>query len=164
MTKKDFNQKVSEMVNYVKTAEVENIGSQLKPFADKFSFDGVFAYCMWCEQNFERNLRSDYKRKTTFTSDFSIAEWFVPTTDGMKAIADTLKKALTNWRDSVEWFGEIIIVLNLKSWEHHARGNQNYSRMYATLYHETLSLFFDWFDEDNEQHDKAMEYYYDYVD
>ena len=106
MIKKDFNQKVSEMCAYVKTHECEDIREQLKPFANKFGLNAVFAYAHWCERNFEANLREDYKRKTTYTSDFSIAEWCVPV-EGMSAIASTLRNALTNWRDDIKFFGSI---------------------------------------------------------
>ena len=163
MTKNEFNQKVSEMCAYIEQCEYDNMSEQLKPFVDKYGLQGVFAYAHWCEINFEANLREDYKRKTTYTSDFSIAEWCVPV-DGISAIADTLSNALTNWRDNIEFFAEIAIVLNLKSWEHHARGNNEYSQMYSELYLSVKDLYFDWYDADNEQHDKAMEYYYDYVD
>lgn len=163
MTKEDFNTRVSEMCAYVEQCEVDNMREQLKPFVDKYGLQAVFAYAHWCEYNFERNLREDYKRKTTYTSDFSIAEWCV-NIDGMSAIADTLSNALTNWRDNIEFFAEIILVLNMKSWEHHARGNNEYSQMYSELYLSAKDLYFDWYDADNEQHDKAMNYYYDYID
>ena len=163
MTKNEFNQKVSEMCTYVEQCEVDNMSSELRRFAMNYGGQGVFAYAHWCEINFEANLREDYKRKTTYTSDFSIAEWCVPV-DGMSAIADTLRDALTNWRDNIEFFAELIIVLNLKSWEHHARGNNEYSQMYAELYYNVKHLYFDWYDEDNEHHYKAMNYYYDYID
>lgn len=163
MTKKEFNQRVSEMCAYVKTHKCDDMSEQLKPFVRKYGMQAVFAYASWCEYNFERNLREDYKRKTTYTSDFSIAEWCVPV-DGMSAIASTLRNALTNWRDDIEFFAEIVIVLNLKSWEHAARKNKEYAVMYQTLYLAAKDLYFDWYDADNEQHDKAMDYYYDYVD
>ena len=163
MTKKEFNQRVSEMCAYVKQHEYDNIGKELKPFIQKYGTQAVFAYAHWCEYNFERNLRDDYERKTTYTSDFSIAEWCVPI-EGMSAIASTLRNALTNWRDDVEFFAEIIIVLNMKAHEHAARGNWEYAEMYSDLYLDAKCLYFDWFDKDNKQHDKAMEYYYDYVD
>ena len=163
MTKKEFNQKVSEMCAYVKQHKYDDIRTQLKPFADRYGFQGVFAYGSWCEKNFERNLREDYKRITTYTSDFSIAEWCVPA-EGMNAIASTLRNALTNWRDNVEWFAEIILVINMKSWEHAARGNNEYGKMYSELFYMVQALYFGWFDESHKDNDKAMEYYYDYVD
>lgn len=159
MTKKDFNQKVSEMCVYVKQHGYDNMRDELvqRNIRDQFS------YGAWCEYNFERNLREDYERKTTYTNDFSIAEWCVPV-EGMSAIASTLRNALTNWRDNVEFFAEIIIVLNMKSWEHAARKNNQYGKMYSDLYYMVRDLYFDWFGEDNKQHDKAMEYYFNYVD
>lgn len=163
MKKQEFNTKVSEMCKFINEAQVDNISQQLRPFAEKYKTQGVFAYARWCEMNFEANLREDYERKTTYTNDFSIAEWCVPI-EGMRAIASTFRNALTNWRDSLEFFAEIIIVLNLKSWEHHARGNANYSRLYSELYYAAKDLYFDWFDKEHKDHDKAMQYYFDYID
>ena len=163
MTKKDFNARVKEMCDYVKAHKYDDMSEQLKPFVQKYGLQAVFVYGMWCEKNFEANLRSDYKRITTYTSDFSIAEWCVPV-EGMNAIASTLRNALQNWRDSIEFFAEIIIVLNLKAHEHAARGNWEYAEMYSDLYLEAKCLYFDWFDNTNKQHDKAMDYYYQYVD
>ena len=82
----------------------------------------------------------------------------------MNAVADTLRNALQNWRDSIEFFAEIIIVLNMKAWEHSARGNRQYAEMYSELYLDAKCLYFDWFDRENKQHDKAIDYYYQYVD
>ena len=159
MTKKDFNQRVSEMCAYVKQHEYDNMRDELI----QRNIRDPFTYGAWSEKNFEANLREDYERKTTYTSDFSIAEWCVPI-EGMNAIASTLRDALQNWRDDIEFFAEIIIVLNMKAWEHAARGNRQYAKMYSELYLDAKCLYFDWFDEDNTQHEKAMEYYYNYVD
>lgn len=159
MKKSDFNQRVSEMCDFVKAHEYDNMRNELV----QRNIRDPFTYGAWCEKNFEANLREDYERKTTYTCDFSIAEWCVPV-EGMKAIASTLRNALTNWRDNIEFFAEIIIVLNMKSWEHAARGNNQYGKMYSDLYYMVRNLYFDWFDKDNKQHDAAMEYYYDYVD
>lgn len=163
MTKKEFNQRVSEMCAYVKQHKCDDMREQLKPFVQKYGIQAVFAYAHWCEKNFEANLRDDYERKTTYTNDFSIAEWCVPI-EGMNAVADTLRNALQNWRDSIEFFAEIIIVLNMKAWEHAARKNEHYCKIYSDLYYMVRDLYLDWFDKDNKQHDNAMDYYYNYVD
>ena len=159
MTKKEFNQRVSEMCAYVKQHEYDNMRDELV----KRNIHNPFVYGMWCEKNFEDNLRDDYERKTTYTNDFSIAEWCVPI-EGTNAVADTLRNALQNWRDSIEFFAEIIIVLNMKAWEHSARGNRQYAEMYSELYLDAKCLYFDWFDRENKQHDKAIDYYYQHVD
>ncbi len=113
----ELNKMIEEMCAFVKEHTSDDMSEQIKPFVDEFGGHAVFAYAHWYERNFERNLRSDYKRKTTYTSDFSIAEWRVGV-EGMSAIADTLRNALTNWHDDIEFFAEIIIVLNMKAWEH----------------------------------------------
>jgi len=159
MTKKDFNSRVKEMCDYVKSHKCDNMCDELI----QRNIRDPFTYGAWCERNFEMNLREDYKRKTTYTSDFSVAEWCVPI-EGMSAIADTLKNALNNWRDDIEFFAEILLVINLKSWEHAARHNNEYGKMYSELFYMVQSLYFGWFDESNKQHEKAMEYYYNYVD
>ena len=159
MTQSDYKQRVNEMCDFVKAHDYDAIGGELV----QRNIRDPFTYGAWCERNFEMNLREDYSRKTTYTSDFSIAEWCVPV-EGMSAIADTLRNALTNWRDSIEFFAEIIIVINMKSWEHAARGNNEYGKMYSELFYMVQALFFDWFDESNPKHSEAMTYYYDYVD
>ena len=159
MTQSDYKQRVEEMCDFVKAHKYDAIGGELI----QRNIRDPFTYGAWCERNFEMNLREDYKRQTTYTSDFSIAEWCVPV-EGMSAIADTLKNALDSWRDDVEWFAEILLVVNLKSWEHAARGNNEYGKMYSELFYMVQALYFDWFDSDNKQHEKAMDYYYQYID
>lgn len=163
MKKSDFNQRVNEMCAYVKEHKYDDMREQLKPFIEHYGAFGCFAYGAWCERNLEANLREDYKRKTTYTSDFSIAEWRV-NVKGMQSIASTLRNALTNWRDNIEFFSEIIIILQMKAWEHAYRGNKQYAAMYSDLYLDAKALYFDWFDESHKDNDKAMDYYYDYVD
>ena len=159
MTQSDYKQRVEEMCDFVKAHKYDDMEQELV----QRNISNQFIYGAWCEKNFDMNLREDYERQTTYTSDFSIAEWCVPV-EGMSAIADTLKNTLDNWRDDVEWFAEILLVVNLKSWEHAARGNNEYGKMYSELFYMVQALYFDWFDSDNKQHDKAMDYYYQYVD
>ena len=159
MTQSDYKQRVEEMCDFIKAHKYDNMRDELV----QRNIRDPFTYGAWCERNFEMNLREDYKRKTTYTSDFSIAEWCVPI-EGMSAIADTLKNALDNWRDDIKFFAEILLVVNLKSWEHAARHNNEYGKMYSELFYMVQSLYFGWFDESNKQHEKAMEYYYNYVD
>ena len=159
MTQSDYKQRVEEMCDFIKAHKYDNMRDELV----QRNIRDPFTYGAWCERNFEMNLREDYKRKTTYTSDFSIAEWCVPI-EGMSAIADTLKNALDNWRDDIKFFAEILLVVNLKSWEHAARHNNEYGKMYSELFYMVQSLYFGWFDESNKQHEKAMEYYFDYID
>jgi len=159
MTQSDYKQRVNEMCDFVKAHKYDAIGGELI----QRNIRDPFTYGAWCERNFEMNLREDYERKTTYTSDFSIAEWCVPV-DGMAAISTTLRNALENWQNNIEFFAEILLVINLKSWEHAARGNNEYGKMYSELFYMVQALYFDWFDESNKKHAEAIQYYYDYVD
>lgn len=165
MTTKEFNKRIAAFDWNAATSEnkLDDLRPQFKNFA-KYGFQGVFVYANWCERNFEANLREDYERKTTFTSDFSIAEWCYYTKDGLTAIKDTLKNALTCWKDNVEYFAELIIAINMKAWEHAARGNHAWGNLYSELYYFVREMYFDWYDDKHKDHGKAMDYYFDYVD
>lgn len=164
MKKSDFTKRVAEIIANVaeltKEKPVEDLTEDCKVYGKN---GGVFAYSAIMEYNFEKNLREDYSRKTTFTYDFSIAEWFVKA-EGVKAILDTFKNAATDWHDDIEYFAELIIAINMKSWEMHARGHNNWSDLYAELYYAAKDLYFDWFDDENPKHEEAMDYYFKYID
>ena len=156
MTNKEFNQKVKEMLANVEPRKLETM------IETKMQCKNVFNYAAWCERNFEKNLREDYKRKTTFTSDLSIAEWCESMESG--AVLYTLAKCLKEWHDNIEFFAELIIAVNMKCWEHYARKNYEWSAFYTDLYYIVKDLYFEWFDESNPKSEDAVRYYMDYVD
>lgn len=156
MTNKEFNQRVKEMLANIEPRKLETL------IEAKVQNGNVFNYAAWCEHNFELNLREDYKRKTTFTSDLSIAEWCESMESG--AVLDTLARCLKEWHDNIEFFAELIIAVNMKSWEHHARENHEWSAFYSDLYYIVKDLYFDWFNESNPKSEDAANYYLDYVD
>lgn len=51
----------------------------------------------------------DYKFKTTFWQDFTIAEQF-----GVKAIQDTFDRAFNEWKNNYVYLTELVMVLNWK--------------------------------------------------
>lgn len=161
MKANEFNKTLTNGLNNV-VAEVGNVEGLAKDFR-KYGIKDVFTYGAWCEHNFEKNLREDYERKTTFTSDLSIAEWCVPI-EGIKAVVDTINDAAKSRRDDIEYFAELIIAVNMKAWEHNARGNAKWAEFYSKAYYVIMPLYFDWYDENHENHGEAMEYYYNYVD
>lgn len=69
-----------------------------------------------------------YKPKTTFYTDFSIADKF-----GVKAIKDTYQRAFDSWKDDVVFVTELCMVLN---WKLHRWYNVNdeYAKVYNELY------------------------------
>ena len=73
-----------------------------------------------------------YKPKTTYYTDFGIAEWF-----GADAIRDTYERAMEAWKENIEWVTEIAMVLNWKWHEHSAGDNREYADLYGELWEET---------------------------
>ena len=53
-----------------------------------------------------------YEPKTTFWSDFSIADMF-----GTEGVQDTYNRAKESWQDNIEFMTEFAMVLNHKSWQ-----------------------------------------------
>ncbi len=75
-------------------------------------------------------LTDIYEAKTTFWQDFSIADRF-----GVDAIRDTYNRA-QEWRGNVEYFTELVMVLNHKIWEHYEAGRETLARLYDELWRE----------------------------
>lgn len=69
-----------------------------------------------------------YEEKTTFWSDFSIADHF-----GTSAITDTYNRAFKEWKDNVVYLTELVMVLNHKIWQHHET-NMTYAKLYDVLW------------------------------
>lgn len=69
-----------------------------------------------------------YKPKTTFYTDFSIADNY-----GVAAIKDTYKRAFDEWHNDTEYVTELCMALNWKIFEHYERNNK-YAELYDSLY------------------------------
>lgn len=69
-----------------------------------------------------------YTPKTTFYTDFSIADNF-----GKSAIEDTFRRAFGEWKKNVVYLTELVMALNWKIWEHYGH-NDEYARLYQELY------------------------------
>jgi len=72
-----------------------------------------------------------YEQKTTFWMDFSIADHF-----GVDAIKDTYRRAFENWRTNVEYFTELVMILNRKCWYWYGKNNAELSELYSDLFYE----------------------------
>ena len=59
-----------------------------------------------------------YEMKTTFWTDFNIADVFASAQDSLEPLEDTLKRAFNEWKDDKVYATELVMVLNWKSWEH----------------------------------------------
>ena len=71
-----------------------------------------------------------YKFKTTFWSDFTIADAF-----GDNAIKDTFNRAFKEWKNNVEYITELSIVMNWKCWHWYDHKNMTRSKLYADFYY-----------------------------
>lgn len=78
--------------------------------------------------NWNIEQMTGYKPKTTFYTDFSIADHF-----GKEAIMETYERAFNQWKHNVEYVTELSMALNWKIWEHHTK-NESIARLYDTLW------------------------------
>ncbi len=69
-----------------------------------------------------------YTPRTTFWSDFSIAERF-----GASAVKDTYNRAMSEWQTNYIYLTELVMVLNHKIWQHY-KSNQQLSEVYNDLW------------------------------
>ena len=69
-----------------------------------------------------------YVPKTTFYTDFSIADQF-----GTSAIQDTYHRAFESWKSNIEYLTELVMVLNWKIWRWHEH-NDEYAHLYDKLW------------------------------
>ncbi len=90
-----------------------------------------------------------YEPKTTFWSDFSIADVF-----GVGGVKDTYNRAKESWQDNIEFMTEFAMVLNHKSWQHNGK-NQALCSLYSDLWYEIDDFIYEHF-KDNEE---AISYY-----
>lgn len=72
-----------------------------------------------------------YEPKTTFWSDFSIADRF-----GIPAVKDTFKRAFEHWRCDYVYLTELVMMLNWKIWQHHGMGRMELAKVYDELWRE----------------------------
>ena len=72
----------------------------------------------------------NYELKTTFYSDFSIADHF-----GFRAVKDTYKTAFNEWKHNYVYLTELVMVLNWKIWEHYEK-NPKLAKLYNDLWQE----------------------------
>lgn len=84
--------------------EIEKSNLKLKPFVDM----------------------TGYTPKTTFWTDFSLAEPF-----GQDAIVDTYNRAFDEWKNNVQYLTELVMILNWKIWQH---ANDELSDVYNELW------------------------------
>lgn len=97
-------------------------------------------------------LENGYEIKTTFWSDFSIADAF-----GIDAIKDTFNRAFNEWKNNTEYVTELACVMSWKSCAWYEKNNE-YSMLYAEYYHKVDEWCM------NNLKGKDMDYYLKWTD
>lgn len=106
----------------------------------------VFQYAAQCEHNYRINyteITGRSESRYTFFSDLSIAEFI----SGIEGIKDTIKRFLVDWKNNFEAVVEILMSINLKSWEQSALTDEKNASMRAFS---------------KERHKELAEYYSNY--
>ena len=117
----------------------------------------VYEYANVCTKMFEANLGNvgNYRRRTTFYADLSIAEYY-----GEANVKDTYTRVMKEWLDNIEYVTEFVLCLNWKCWEHHDRDNHGLAVLYHDLYYKAVDEVMEHYKNDQ----KALLYYYEITD
>ena len=123
------------------------------------SFKNVFSYAAgvedWCRNSW------DFDLEYTFCNDFALADWV-----SEKAVYDTYKNVIRNWKDDYKAFTEFVVSLNLLSWANDQLVKQGFTDrekfvgIYSDLYYKATREFYDEY-KDN---DEACRYFFDMTD
>ena len=97
-------------------------------------------------------LENGYEIKTTFWSDFTIAEKF-----GINAIRDTFNNAFRSRKNNTEYVTELACVMSWKSCAWYGK-NDDYCSLYSDYYHDVDSWCMD------NLKGKDLEYYLKWTD
>lgn len=81
----------------------------------------VFQFAANAQAYFEAYEKHEhnYEVKTTFASDFAIAEFFAVKQRDLSPIKDTFNRAFNEWKNNIEYLTELTIVMNLYCWQHY---------------------------------------------
>lgn len=103
----------------------------------------------------------NYEVKTTFASDFAIADFFALHQRDLSAIKDTFNRAFNEWKGNKEYFTEMTIVMNLLCWQYYEYSNDQdteqeqrefftkMSELYSDYYYKCRDYVYDnWSKED----------------
>lgn len=75
------------------------------------------------------DVQSDEYDYKGFMQDFQIADAF-----GKNAVHDTWKRAMSEWRDNVEYFTAFVMTLNHRMWMYYHNGDMERSTQYENLF------------------------------
>lgn len=155
MEKSEFKIRLNEIVTATNNAfngvVFESVANWFGTPVNAFQYAATSERCM--ERQLE-DLKGD-ERKTTFMSDLSLGEWC-----GMKGALDTVKNAVSSWKDDEVYMAEFVLCVNWKAWEHDARGNSNWVRFWSFVFEHVRDLMYDYYSGDDEK----TRYLWEYLD
>ena len=105
------------------------------------------------------NILNDFKLEKKFCEEFCKAEWMYTFNKDFNHVENAFNSCIEKC-DDYKTLGELVIVVNLKSWEHASRKNNEWGRMYAEMYYYTKDVFFDKYGKD----DDAVAFWYNFID
>ena len=157
MTKKDFEKRIKSIFSQV-LAEMNGAEMESVSMWCGTRIGNVFQYGAVSERSMERQLMDlkGCERKTTFMSDLSIGEWC----SSWRGVFDTIHRSMVSWKDNVEMMSEFVLCVNWKAWEHSARGNANWTKLYSLLYEGVRDLMYDYYEGDSQK----TSYMWSYLD
>ena len=123
-------------------------------------FTTVFSYAAGVEQWVNDCLPLG-PLKYTFANDFAIADWF-----GTSEVKDTYKRVKNEWLSDYKAFTEVVIALNMLSWANDTLkrqgidGRDEFIELYANLYHQATTDFYDKYEGNQE----ACDYFFEMTD
>ena len=82
-------------------------------------------------------LPDEYEFKTTFWSDFTIADAF-----GDSAIKDTFRRAFNEWKDQAVYVTELALVMNWKCWAWNEKNDER-MELYREFYYKVRDYALD---------------------
>lgn len=154
MEKSEFNCRLREIIS---TAKEQFVGTKFEAVNNWMGTPvNLSQYAATSERCMELNLaKYGKKRNTTFMSDLSTGEWF-----GMKGALDTIKNAVSSWKDDEVYMAEFVLCTNWKALEHDARGNTNWVRFWSFVFEHVRDLMYDYYSGDDEK----THYFWKYLD
>ena len=144
MEKKEFSSRLRDVITKTENAfngvKFESVASWMgQPVPNVFTYAAISERCMERQLNELKGM----ERQTTFMADLSIGEWC-----GVSSTLDTIKRAVSEWRDNETYMAEFVLCCNWKAWEHDARKNTQWTKFWSFVYEQILNLMYDYYGND----------------
>lgn len=120
-------------------------------------------YSQACLRMMVTNMPNDaFELRFGYCEKYAFAEWWDGLTQREKLayFFKAFREMAEGCADDYKRLAELVIVTNLKSWEHASRNNNRWGKLYAEAYYLLKDLYWDAFGKD----EAACSYWFDWVD